>query len=270
MIDMESEAIASEHRSIRDRLRTGMLVDDRAFDALYPIAIRKASPMHWTPIEAAVRAAWLLSGERTTRILDIGSGVGKFCIVAAASTGARVIGVERRGHLVDVAKDAAQRLGVDVAFIHGSFDLCDPGEIDGVYLFNPFAENVCSSEYRIDSTVELSEARYEADLAAARDFLRAARLGTRVVTYCGWGGDMPPGYVRVLRERCAGTLELWIKSEAGEASSCTSKHTRRPSNASSPTRRRPLCAGRCSPIVSSSASISRARTFEAHGSNGRR
>jgi predicted RNA methylase len=198
--------------AIRDRLRAGGLVDDRVFDEVYPLAVRRASHVHWTPIEAATRAARLLGGGPGTRLLDIGSGVGKFCIVAAASTEARVIGIEQRGHLVDVAERAAARLGVDVAFVRGTFDSCDPRDIDGVYLFNPFAENLCSADDRIDATVELSEARYAQDVAATEDFLRAARTGTRVVTYCGWGGDMPPDYVRVLRERCAGTLELWIKA----------------------------------------------------------
>jgi hypothetical protein len=150
------------------------------------------------------------------RILDIGSGVGKFCIVAAAATaamGARITGVEHRAHLVAVARRAATRLGVDVTFRQGTLDDCAPRHFDGVYLFNPFAENLCSSDDHIDASVELSEDRFVRDVAAAEDFLGAARLGMRVVTYCGFGGDMPAGYVRVLREPCAGALELWIKVE---------------------------------------------------------
>jgi SAM-dependent methyltransferase len=198
---------------IRDRLRAGMLVDDRVFDEVYPLALRRISHMHWTPIEAAVRASKLLDCRPGARVLDIGSGVGKFCIVAAASTGARVLGIERRRGLVDVAERTAASFGVEVAFIHGSFASHDPRTVDGVYLFNPFVENICSTADQIDTTVELSEARFAEDVAAAEEFLGGARPGTRVVTYCGFGGDMPSGYVRVLRERCAGVLELWIKTD---------------------------------------------------------
>lgn len=160
-----------------------------------------------------MRASKLLECGPGARVLDIGSGVGKFCIVAAAATGARVLGVERRQGLVEVAEQTAAWYGVDVSFVHGSFASYDPLVVDGVYLFNPFVENIASMEDHIDSSVELSERRFVEDVAAAEGFLRAARTGTRVVTYCGFGGQMPPGYVRVLRERRAGVLELWIKTD---------------------------------------------------------
>ncbi len=197
---------------MRDALRSGALVDDRTFDCVYPIAVRLASPMHWTPVQAAVRASKLLAVRPGARILDVGSGVGKFCIVAAASVDARVAGVEHRGHLVDIGRRAASAFGVDVSFTTGTLEDCDPLDVDGVYFFNPFAENICSPGDRIDGTVELSEARFVRDILAVQRFLRAARVGTRVVTYCGLGGAIPNGYVRQLAEPCAGRIELWVKT----------------------------------------------------------
>jgi hypothetical protein len=198
---------------IRETLRTGVLVADRVFDDVYPLSVRRASPIHWTPVEAAVRAAKLLAPEPGARLLDIGSGVGKFCIVAAAAVDARVHGVEHRAHLVDIAERAAERVGVDVTFTRGALTPRDAIDVDGVYLFNPFAENLCASDDRIDESVELSDARFWRDLEIADEFFRAARVGTRVVTYCGWGGSLPPEYALVLRERRAGTLELWVKTD---------------------------------------------------------
>jgi predicted RNA methylase len=190
------------------------LIEDGVFDAIYPEDVRRLSPTHWTPVEAAVRAAQLLTRSPGARILDVGSGVGKFCIIAAAAVEASVSGVEQRGRLVDIAKGAAAVLGVDVRFTHGTLADCDPAQVDGVYFFNPFAENHCLPSDRIDDAVELSESRRLRDVAQARDFLRAAHVGTRVVTYCGFGGELPDDYECISRERRAGILELWVKAHA--------------------------------------------------------
>lgn len=208
----ERRASHDDFGAARKALRDGVVVDDRVFDEVYPLEYRRASRMHWTPVPAAVRASrWLADGPNA-RILDIGSGVGKFCIVAAATTRAHVTGIEHRGHLVDAARAAASRFGVDVAFRHASFEEAEPRDFDGVYLFNPFAESLCRSVHWIDASIDLDERRFEREVTAAQSFLRAARVGTRVVTYCGFGGDIPTGYVQVCRERWAGSLELWIKT----------------------------------------------------------
>lgn len=197
---------------IRETLRSGTLVDDRLFDDVYPLHIRRASSVHWTPVEVAVRAAKLLAISPGAQILDIGSGVGKFCIVAAAAVGARVHGIEHRPHLVEIAERAAARVGVEVTFRTGTFAPEDAVGVDGIYLFNPFAENVCSSADSIDVTVERSLSRFERDIATAEELFRQARVGTRVVTYCGFGGRLPAGYTLATRDRCAGLIELWVKT----------------------------------------------------------
>jgi hypothetical protein len=158
-----------------------------------------------------LRAARLLAPRPGARLLDIGAGVGKFCIIAAAAVGARVSGVEHRAHLVAIAESAAARLGVEVRFLRGTLADCNPRDVDGVYLFNPFAENICADDDRIDGSVELSEARFVRDVEAARSFLRAARVGTRVVTYCGLGGELPPEYSTVVGSE-DGPLRLFVKT----------------------------------------------------------
>jgi predicted RNA methylase len=135
-------------------------------------------------------------------------------MVAAAATmssDARVRGVEHREHFVEIARNAATKLGVTAEFTHGTLADVDPESVNGLYLFNPFGENVAAADDHLDETVELSEERYRRDLATLDRFLQRARGGTRVVTYCGHGGEMPSPYVLALREHCAGTLELWVK-----------------------------------------------------------
>jgi hypothetical protein len=225
-------SVSMTAHAIRETLAARQTVADRVFDDLYPFWAQRASNVHWTPVVVALRAATLLADRRKARLLDIGSGVGKFCIVAAAAFGARVRGIEQRAHLVGVATRAAARVGVDVAFDIGTLASCDPLAFNGVYLYNPYAENLCSFTDQIDETVELSEARYRRDVDATERFLAAARVGTKVVTYCGFGGRMPPEYALVLRERYGGMLELWEKLEP------TRRRTQRPASPVSETRLR--------------------------------
>src|ERR1700712_3448736 len=93
-------------------LRSGRAVPDEMFDEVYPDVIRKASAEHWTPMLVCQRAVELVGLRAGDRLLDVGAGVGKFCIAAAAMTGASVRGVERQSQLVAVAREAARRLMV--------------------------------------------------------------------------------------------------------------------------------------------------------------
>lgn len=196
---------------IHHALRSGQLVDDRVFDDIYPLSIRRASSVHWTPVEVAVSVAKLLAPKPGAVVLDVGAGVGKFCIVAAASVDAVVKGVEHRPHFVEVGRAAAAKVGVDIHLVRGTLADVDPAGVDGIYLFNPFAENLCARADHLDDTVELSEDRFWRDVGYAQQFLSQARPGTRAVTYCGWGGVMPDDYVLADRRCRAGTIELWIK-----------------------------------------------------------
>lgn len=202
-------------RSINAHLRGGQLVVDSVFDDVYPLELRAVSSSFWTPVSVAVRAADLLVHGKTDRILDVGSGIGKFCIIGAASTRAAFVGVEQRSYFVRVAEEARRRIGVQSArFIEGSFDDVDVNDFDGIYFFNPFEENLWGADTQLDHTVELSEARYHADIEAAKSMLSRARVGTRVVTYHGFGGDLPPSYELVHSEPIrTDKLDLWIRRD---------------------------------------------------------
>jgi SAM-dependent methyltransferase len=194
-------------------LRDGELVFDRVFDDLFPPAIRRASSVHWTPVEIAVRAARLLTeGVAAPVVLDVGAGVGKFCAIAAATAKGTIRGVEHRAHFVEIAREVSSRLGVEATFEHGSIEAADLDGVTGLYLFNPFAENLAPADDHLDETVQLGEDSFWRDVAAVERYLERAPVGTRVVTYCGWGGAVPNDYDLVLREGRAGTLELWRRS----------------------------------------------------------
>lgn len=196
------------------RLREGGAVRDAELDALlYPPELCELSPQLWTPVSVALRAAELLVAGPETRVLDVGSGVGKLCLIGALSTPASFTGIEHRLEWVRIAEGAARELGATRArFVHGTLDHVDAASFDAFYLFNPFAENLWSEAERVDRSVELSQARHARDVARAEQLLAATRAGTRVVTFHGFGGTMPSSYRRALSEQHGGALELWVKA----------------------------------------------------------
>lgn len=196
-------------------LHSRRLVSDHELDdALFPPAYGGAiSTVHWTPLAVSLHAASLLAEGGSRRILDIGAGVGKFCILGALSTPAAFVGVEQRASLVEAARTAAARIGASRAsFVHADALDVDFTEFDGFYLYNPFYEQIALDGIQIDETIEPSYERYRRYVAATTEKLREMRLGTRVVTYNGLGGDMPAEYQHVRVEHGFWRdLCLWIR-----------------------------------------------------------
>lgn len=186
---------------------------DRAFDAAYPAWARRHSEQQWTPVQVARRAAELLVTNRCMRVLDVGAGAGKFCIVGALATGARFFGIEQRADLVDIARDAARCYGVQrrVELSAGDITSVDWRDFDAFYLYNPFLE-YSADAHRPCRAVGMATRAREECVRFTRSRLALAPVGTRVVTYYGFGGDMPRGYRCLCRERWdGGFVELWVK-----------------------------------------------------------
>ena len=185
---------------------------DEAFDRMYPVLIRDLSAIHWTPFRVARRAAELLDLPASSRVLDVGSGVGKFCLVASKHSPATFVGMERRRNLVELAEAARAEMGAErVAFLHADALLADWTGFDAVYFYNPFGEHFLDEIERIDSE-RYGMGEYSRAVRAAYDHLEGMPAGTRVALYHGFGTAMPAGYQPVHRELCGtGTLELWQK-----------------------------------------------------------
>jgi len=184
---------------------------DVEFDRNYPAEIRKKSNLYWTPVSVARRAVELLQPDASMRILDVGSGAGKFCLVGAAQSPAAFVGVESQVELVDVARTAARALGaVNASFVVGDALALDWSSYDALYFYNPFQE----LSWRGDTESERERAYddFQRHVAAAKRKLEAMPTGSRVVTYYGYGAEMPRGYSCSASERSGpGDLELWVK-----------------------------------------------------------
>ena len=198
----------------RERNTRRAMVDDVSFDALYPPLIRRLSPTHWTPVAVARRAAQLFRDGGARRILDVGSGAGKFVLTAAhAAPDLFFVGIEQRRHLIAAARHVRSVLGIaNARFLHGDVTRTTWSGFDGIYFFNPFGENLLAEHERIDSGVELSRTRFDDDVLRSERGLSAARVGTAVVTYNGCGGNVPSSYELAHKEIVEGaSLRLWIQ-----------------------------------------------------------
>lgn len=208
----------TQNHAVAEALRAGKYVRDTTFDEVYPEDVRRVSARFWTPVEVARTAARWLAAQDAKAILDVGSGAGKFCIVASLTARERITGLEQRDTLLDAARSASKAYGAHTDFRLGTLESLDPAEFDAFYLFNPFGENLYPTEERFDTGPELSTLRYSHDLSIFEHWLDEAALGTSIVTYHGFGGRMPNTY-QLLRALPKGTdqLRLWKKVRPGRA-----------------------------------------------------
>lgn len=200
-----------------DLLHRGIPIDDHTFDEVYEEPWRQRSARYWTPVAVALRASVWFEQAGGRRVLDIGSGAGKACIVGAMATSLDFVGVEHRGALVDVARRAAEALGqrARVTFVHDEIRRFDASPFDCMYLYNPFAENLYAPESCLDSTVELSESRFVEDIHAVERIFDSAPVGSKIITYFGFGGRIPNSFAPVRTAQMGDdSLRLWEKRRA--------------------------------------------------------
>ena len=198
--------------ALGELLRSRQAVSDEAFDSLLSQLPREKSRTYWSSVEAAQTAARLLRDAGATRVLDAGSGAGKFCTIASLDFGRRVWGVERRDALVLESRRLARTLGADVVIIEGTLDQVDVRSFDGFYFFNPFGEYVADDEDRYDLNAPRSFDAYIRDARLVERWLRAAPVGTARVTYNGLGGRIPVSYQAAFTTQIRNdTMRLWVK-----------------------------------------------------------
>jgi len=203
---------------VADALRNGISLPDRVFDQFLPTELRVVSSQYWTPLAVARRAAQWLDEFDVHTVLDIGSGSGKFCVAAALAGRCRFAGLEQRARLVAASRALAGIFGVHdrASFIHGMLGESPLPSVEAYYLYNPFDEAAFDPSDRLDDEIDVSHSRRIRDIVAVQDLLRQANVGTYVLTYNGFGGNVPPGY-RELRVDLGmpQVLRLWKKVTSG-------------------------------------------------------
>ncbi len=189
------------------------LQSDEEFDQLFPASMRRFSQRHWTPLRVIKLAGEYLGNEPGKKILDIGSGIGKFCLAAAGyAPSCYFYGIEQRPYMVEYAENARYNLGIsNVSFLQGNFTELDFNDFDHFYFFNSFYEHLVE-EGRIDREIRYSKELYDEYVVKLRDRLNTMPLGTRIATYHSSHEEIPLGY-HLVDTLEGGNLNFWMKRE---------------------------------------------------------
>jgi 16S rRNA A1518/A1519 N6-dimethyltransferase RsmA/KsgA/DIM1 with predicted DNA glycosylase/AP lyase activity len=185
--------------------------NDSSFDWLYPQHLQLISNKHWTPISIARKAAKFLALP-SAKVLDIGSGIGKFCLTAAFHHPlTSFYGVEQRHELIHFAEEAKNYIKLRNAnFIHANFTQVNFESFDHFYFYNSFWENI-DHDNKIDDTIETSFNLYNYYTQYLFNILNTRPSGTRLVTFQAEVGEIPANYMLVETSENS-LLRMWIKA----------------------------------------------------------
>lgn len=180
---------------IFERLKTGAKVSDNDFDVIYTPQIRAVSKIHFTPVDVAKTAAQFLAEKPGAKVLDVGSGAGKFCMIGAVCCpGGFFTGVEQRESLYQLSEEllTCHQLS-NVKFIHSNIMEIEFRAFDAIYFFNAFYENIFRKK-PIDHSVKLDRALYAIYAQYMREQLSRMSIGTRLATYFILQDEIPDNY----------------------------------------------------------------------------
>ncbi len=193
-------------------LQADIPIDDDEFDRIYPNPLDEVSYLHFTPIEVARSAAEFLVSAPGMKVLDIGSGVGKFCMIGASYTDGHFTGVEYRKSLHDISNLIGKKYELEnLVFLHENMLNIRFEDYEAFYFYNAFYENIPPHE-SITNEVELSETHYSEYSAYVREQLNRMPMGTRLATYHESDSIVPDSYVCSASEFDE-KLKLWIKTK---------------------------------------------------------
>jgi Methyltransferase domain len=195
---------------IFQKIRLNIEIKDSEFDVIYSKKIKKVSDIHFSPIDVCKIAANFLVDKDGKRILDVGAGAGKFCMIGSVCTEGFFTGVEQRTHLHDLAKSISIKYDLsNVAFINSNIMDISFQDFDGFYLFNPFYENINVSG-KMDDAVELKRELYDKYSLYVKIQLGLKPIGTKLVTYFSYLTEIPESYKMKFSD-FDGKLKMWEK-----------------------------------------------------------
>ncbi len=178
-----------------ENIQSNIEVTDDDFNSIFEEQIKEASGIHFTSVKVAKLAARYLAHQKGVKVLDIGSGAGKFCMIGSVCTEGLFIGVEQRERLHLEAIRLSQQYHLpNVSFINTNITNIDFKQYDAFYIFNPFYENISLFGGSIDDDIELKRELYESYSWFVNQQLSEMPSGTKLATYFSFGKEIPDNY----------------------------------------------------------------------------
>lgn len=187
-----------------------LTISDLDFDSLLSKKFQNISKVHWTPIQIIETVVEWCKENGSSSILDIGAGVGKFCLVGASISNLQFTGIEKRKSLYKQALKVQEKLELKrVNFYNDNILNIDFSGFDTFYYFNPFFEHIHEKE-RIDKTINYQPHKFLIYQEYVFNELSKKERGTTFITYCSQEFHPPEGYT-MKNMMFEGLLQLWIK-----------------------------------------------------------
>src|SRR6187551_2747175 len=195
---------------IFELIKLNVDVTDDDFNAIYPDRISKLASKHWTSVSVAKLVSEYLVDRPGTKVLDIGSGAGKFCMVGAANTKGYFTGVEQRLELVELSSRISESYRIqNTKFIHANITTIDFNDYDSFYFYNSFYENIDMIN-KIDDKVKLDIQLYHLYSLHIVEQFASLPLGSRLVTFCSPLNIVPRSF-KLQDATHGGLLKFWLK-----------------------------------------------------------
>ena len=201
-------------------LKLNLDIPDSDFNAIYSAKISSLARKHWSSVSVSKLASEFLVERPGTKVLDIGSGAGKFCMIGAANTKGHFTGVEQRAELVELSTQLSESYRIhNVNFIHANITSIKFTDYDSFYFYNSFYENIDILN-SIDDTVRLDIQLYHQYSVHLVEQLASLPIGTRLVTFCSPLSIIPQSF-KLQDSTNGGLLKFWEKvRESKDPSIC--------------------------------------------------
>lgn len=199
-------------------LKLNLDIPDTDFNAIYPAKISSLARKHWSSVSVSKLASEFLVDRPGTKVLDIGSGAGKFCMIGATNTKGHFTGVEQRAELVELSTQLSESYRIhNVKFIHANITSIKFTDYDAFYFYNSFYENIDMLN-SIDDTVRLDIQLYHQYSVHLVEQLASLPVGTRLVTFCSPLIIIPQSF-KLQDSTNGGLLKFWEKVRKSKDSS---------------------------------------------------
>ena len=131
---------------------------EKQFLDLLPEYLKDLDDDYWSDFSQIEQSCkWL---KNCSNVLDIGSGVGKFCIIGTQLLSSNFFGIEKNRQLHSKANVVLSHLSNHrVKFILGDLFELPLSNYDGLYIYNPFVENISLGK-KIDNSIAYDEELY--------------------------------------------------------------------------------------------------------------